>query len=78
MTFFGQENEVKEPVAAEAPLRTYTYKKASGREITVEAHFLQFTAGHVNFWKTRADDKQDTLILSEANGNVHSLKEIAS
>ena len=77
MTFFGKENEPKVPVGSK-PLRTYTYKRWGGAVVTAEAHFITFTHGHVNFWRVRADDQQDTLILSESNAQVTGLKEVTA
>jgi len=75
VSFFGKENEPEVPVGSK-PLRTYTYNRWGGEERTVEAHFITFTHGHVNFWRVRADDQQDTLILAESNAQVTGLKEV--
>jgi len=75
MSFYGKDNEPT-AVALDKPLRTYTYNRWGGAAVTVEAHFITFTHGHVNFWRVRADDQQDTLILSESNAQVTGLKEV--
>jgi hypothetical protein len=75
VSFFGKENEPEVPVGSK-PLRTYTYNRWGGAAVTVEAHFITFTHGHVNFWRVRADDQQDTLVLAESNAQVTGLKEV--
>ena len=75
MSFYGKENEAKAPSTA-LPLRTYSYKRWGGEERVIEAHYVNFTAGHVNFWVRRSDDEQDTLIFSDVNAQITALKEV--
>lgn len=71
MTFYGREKED----ATESPLRTFSYHTNTGRLVTVEAHYVQFMAGHVSFW-TKGADGYDFLVLAEANTKVFNLKEL--
>jgi hypothetical protein len=75
VTFYGKENEPK-AVAVDTPLRTYAYLDYGSRQHTIEAHYVTFTSGHVNFWRRRADQEQDTLVKSEANTHVNSLQAV--
>lgn len=64
----------KEPT----PLRTYEFLDFGKRKHTVKAHYLTFTSGHVNFWESRDDAEQDSLVLSQTNTHINSLKEVTT
>lgn len=74
MTFYGKENEVKEPDEVK-PLRTFIYETWGGHEQTVEAHYLQFMTEHVTFW-IEQDGDSNQLVIAVANKQVNSLKEV--
>lgn len=80
MHFYGQENVPKAPDAVDRPLRTFTFVYEPDMElITVEAHLIEFKAGHVAFWREGPDKNfQGTLVLAEANTNVLELREVTS
>ena len=74
--FFGKENESK-ALAVDKPLRRYwvTYKEGQGTQEMIFAHYLQFTASHINFWQSRADNEQDTLVLSKSADSIFDVVE---
>lgn len=74
MSFHGKPQE--QAPEAPKPLRTYEFLDFGKRKHTVKAHYLTFTSGHVNFWESRADDQQDSLVLSQTNTHINSLKEV--
>lgn len=79
MTFYGKENEPAKVAPGPLPLRKYAYKSRSNQTPdTVEAHFLTFTANHINFWKQRSDDRQDTLVLSKDSSSIYEITEVTS
>lgn len=59
---------------AEAPLRTFTYKTFTGDAREVEAHYIQFTSGHVTFW-LQQDGDWDYLVRAETNQDCQEIKE---
>jgi hypothetical protein len=61
--------------AAEAPLSTFTYKTFSGKEKTVEAHYVNFMPGHVAFCLDGPE--RGVIVLAEVNTNVHELREVS-
>lgn len=71
MTFPGMEQREPE---TDKPLATFTYKTFSGREQTVQAHYVNFMPGHVAFVRDTGDDK-NVIVLAEVNTNVHELRE---
>jgi len=78
MPFYGQEELSEAPDAVDRPLRTFTFVYEPDMElITVEAHLIEFKAGHVAFWREGPDKAfQGTLVLAEANTNVLELREV--
>lgn len=75
MTFYAHP-----PKEAEAPAKLRTYKiVVDGQEPDiVEADFITRDPGHVCFWKTRPDDKQDTLVVAISNRLLDELKEVVT
>lgn len=74
MSFPRPEPEQPPTSAKDQPLRTFTYKKWSGRTETVQAHYIQFTAGHVTFWLERPGE-WDFLVIAETNKDCQDIKE---
>lgn len=72
-SFYGQEGKLTD-VPEEKPLSTFTYKTFSGREQTVQAHYVNFMPGHVAFCREVSEDKS-LIVLAEVNTNVHELRE---
>lgn len=75
-SFYGK--ELYQEVKSDLPLRKYVINPDSSLydPIEVEAHFLTFTSGHVNFWKRRPDNEQDTLVLARDRTLITTLKEV--
>ena len=70
MSFYGKEPEL----APGMTMRTFTYQRSDGTECIVAASYVQFMPEHVSFW-IENDGPWDTLVIAEANGNVHSVRE---
>lgn len=66
----------KAPAAPE-PLRTYQIV-IDGQPDIVEAHFITRDPGHICFWKSREDGKQETLVTAIANHFLDELKEVTA
>lgn len=72
MSFPGQEDK---PAWEARPLRKFTYQTAGSTSRCVEANYLIFSAGHVNFWVDRESPAPDFLVLSVNNKSIFDLKE---
>ena len=73
MTFPRPEHAAPEPMP-DAPLSTFTYKTFSGKEKTVQAHYVNFMPGHFAFCLDGED--RGVIVLAEVNTNVHELREV--
>ena len=71
MSFPGQPPKAPEPHV----LREYEIV-IDGQTQIVWADFITRDPGHVCFWKTRPDNKQDTLVTAIANHFLDELKEV--
>ena len=58
-----------------AKIRTYRICLENGQTDTVEADFVSRDPGHVCFWRTRPDNKQDTLVVAIANHLIEEFRE---
>jgi hypothetical protein len=73
MSFPGQPPKAPEEPK---PLREYELVNHKGTLEIVWAHYLTFTACHINFWQSRTDNEQDTLTLCKTADTIRELKEV--